>query len=876
MAMKPEVPAAAGIVLAVLSAAGAIARGPDSAPPRVVLDAPGHVVVEGEPAVARGGVPGAVWTLLDWRGRPTGETGTFDGDGTACIPAPPTGFYRLAAPDADGNGAPRRDWTTFAVVPAPVERTAASDASFYAVDSAQTWLAAKGLFECPWNGGDAFRTVSDLLRLAGIPHVRERMSWAAANPQPGVFRYGIPAYNAELLRARGIGVGEIFSDTPRRMTRMRECPFDLAAVYDSCARIAADFGDRMEVWECWNEPDLGIAPAWDDAAALKAAYLGAKAGHPQATVLPGALCMGTATDYIRVLYGNDAAKFGDAFNWHTYAPPSEYPGIFATLRTFLDGHGAARRAIWVTECGTNLEGPAKDDGAMAGMKAHAPAQELVLAEFYPKAQIALQMAGVSRAYHFVFCPFNERDGTKDWGVMRRDGSVKPVYAAMAAMVRELGDARLAGELHVGDDGIRAYLFDLPDGSQTVAFWAVSPVDTAAGSAVVGAEPDFAREMRLALPDGASRSGSGYRVCDLCGAVSTATAWNGVLALRATRFPAYATGLRGLVADVPPVAPGLLGPYVPADDEDLAVVLRVDLDPDDFEIENHRSRARLKGDSGRLRLQVWNLGDESKTGRVDIAGAVLAGVPDVVSLGPRGTPPAEFDCVLHPDGGDAATPTVVLSGVFGGRRTSRLAVPLLLESRLFAGCTAEPLAWSDAANWTRNDSASRYSLSWEKEEKALRFDVSWDDSAVDRWFFPVYALRPGETLDGAVAIEFEVKSAQDKVENDFVASYCMLLRDDGPERWLGCTPPIGSWEKRIAFFGGTESTADVKAFRIGANPKGMRLSWWVRNVRALRHRDVPPPDEPAADAPALGSGVNGEKPTTGLLHDLEIMGSPAER
>ena len=54
--------------------------------------------------------------------------------------------------------------------------------SFYGVDSAQSGISRKGTFYCPWNGGDTFRTVSDLIALAGVPRVRERTRWTDVNP----------------------------------------------------------------------------------------------------------------------------------------------------------------------------------------------------------------------------------------------------------------------------------------------------------------------------------------------------------------------------------------------------------------------------------------------------------------------------------------------------------------------------------------------------------------------------------------------------------------------------------------------------------------------------------------------------------------------
>lgn len=857
----------------------------------VVLDAPGHAAIEGKAVAARGGDPDASWTFLDWRGREMGVSGLFDQRGETAIPPLPTGYYVLwkgrVSPCASvvGSGDPAVRLATLAVVPSPETRPVAPD-SFFGVDTAQSLCAAKGWFTCPWNGGDTFRTVSDLVRLAGFTHVRERMSWGRVNPEPDVFRYGDCLYNADLLRERGIGVSGMFDNTPARMAgRGGAAPSDLAAVHDACARFAADFGDRREDWECWNEPDLGPAPVWDYAAALKAASLGLRSGHPGISVLPGALCTGPKADYMRILYENDAAKFGDVFNYHTYANLVGYPEVFASLRSFLEEHGIGDHAIWMTECGTNLEGPALDEGAKEGLKAHSPAQELVLAEFYPKSQIALMMEGVARSYFFLFCPYNERGGTKDWGAMRRDGTVKPVFAAMSAMTRELSAARLVGEMKVGD-GLRAYLFDQPDGSQTVAFWSESPIDTATGDAVVSPEPDFAHEWRLALPCGefqrkAAKSecsqsftndncsqmanaanvafaaenakvtldfqfvdndeqlsfvNNSYRLSDLCGMVSTVAATNGVLTLPSTRFPSYVSGLRGLVADVPPHPAGRIRRYEPGEDEDLSVVLRVDLDRGDFDIENGRTCARMKGDAGRLRVQVWNLGDTHKTGRVEVSGAALEGLPETIALGPRGTPPAEYDCVLRPEADASATPTLVLAGVFDERRSSRLAVPLLLEKRLFDGCETSPLAWRDRVNWTRNDSADTHSFTWDDAEAAWRWDVAWTNPEENRWFYPVYALAPGERLDGAVAIQFEARSAQDKVENDFRHSYCMMVQKGGDARWISYAPPVGTWERRVVFLREGDVPANVTAFRIGANPKGLKLSFWIRNLEIIRRKD----------------------------------------
>ncbi len=54
--------------------------------------------------------------------------------------------------------------------------------------------------------------------------------------------------------------------------------------------------------------------------------------------------------------------------------------------------------------------------------------------------------------------------------------------------------------------------------------------------------------------------------------------------------------------------------------------------------------------------------------------------------------------------------------------------------------------------------------------------------------------------------------------------------------------------------------------------GRRLQLWV-DGELQGEKTMPPVRVYGNLTPVLGDGVNGEKPTTGLLHDLEIVGSP---
>ena len=811
----------------------------------VIFDVPGHVAVEGVAVSARGGEPGAAWRLLDWRGRETGVDGAFDAVGNAKLPALPMGYYRLVRAANAANGP--LSLATLAVVPDPKTRPKVSG-SFYGADCAASQLANQREIDCPWNGGDRRRTVADLAYLAGFTHVRDRMGWSAVQPSPNAapdFSYYVAT--ARLFKERGMGVSGIFHDTPGWVKRIKKLPSDLNPLYRFCRAAAAGFGDMAEDWEFWNEPDIGFAPepAWDYAATLKAAYLGAKAARPDSPVLCGSLCQWPDSPYQKALFANDAAYYFDVFNYHTYAAPSQYKKMFATIRESLRREGIGNCPVWLTECGTNFEGPATEESVRNGRKAHSYEQEIVVAEFGAKSQVMLQMEGVARSYFFILAAYNERGGAKDWGILRRDGTVKPVYAALSAMTRELGDARLAGAINVGK-GLRAYVFDHPDGLQTVAFWSESPVDTAAsGSLMVKSTPDFARTLRLKM---SSSGGGSFRLVDLCGTVSSITPdADGTLVLAATRFPSYISGLRGLRVDESPRPTGQgttnrrrqgfggQAPVLP--EKDISVVFRVDLKPGDFE--TTKTMAVAKTDSPHLRIQVWNFGEAAKTGRVEVCGARLRGLPaGPIVLGPCGSAPVELDGVLEATKPSSGL-TLELSGLFGGRRTTRLVMPVLLENWFLSECEATPLGWKDPAAWKRNDSGDTYSVKWDEKEQAVRFDVAWSNPGVGRWFYPTLPLvLPRESMKGALRVTFEVKTAQDKIENDFGDRYLMLVRKDGGSRsgnWFPYAAPTGSWEKRFVELPPFEAgdLSDVSAIRLGVNPNGMRLTFWVRDIQVLK-------------------------------------------
>ncbi len=797
----------------------------------VATPAPGWMFTEDEAPRFAAAAPPAAWCLFDWRGNEV-RHGQWPEDGRLELAPLPPGFYRV-----ETDSSLVTSLVTSAAVPpfdfCVVRRDPCRNPdSPFAVDSALSHRAET--FDCPWYGGNTFRVVCELMRKCGIVQTRERMVWKHMNPEPGVYDYGRRLDNAAHLRANGLVTTGIFAGTPDHAggeeIGRRHLPTDLMALYTLMTNAVPTFGDAYNAWGFWNEPDLSMVPepVWEYAAAFKVFALAVRAADPAKPVLPGALADVPDKDFGDCLAANEFQKYADIFNIHTYLEPARLPDWNRRLRAFLAQCGRPDWAVWLTEFGTNLEGDSTEDGVRPGLKAHTPEQEMVWAEWCPKGAILQQMGGVDRSWLFLFGCYNERGGRKDWGTMRRDGHVKPICAALSTLTGELGNARLLGEVKVGE-GIRAFLYDSPGPSQTLVFWSVSEVDTAMQGPI---HPEDTLARPFSLSGGAGGlSPHPLHLTDMMGTPRPAPAiTNNTLALTAERYPQYLTGPLGLAPDIPAPPRGRVIRYEAAKGEDLTVVVRPKLSAD-FEIAGHKSHAELttKG-SGALTVELWNFSGEEKRGRLAASpDGTLPGAPDEivlpawghVSLPVRYAPPADgpLDTMLE------------IRFVSNAGLSTAANIPVFDKTRFLAACEVVPLALENPALWIRNDSAQTFSCIYDEGEEAIRWDVGWSGET-GPWFMPRHELKlPEESFAGAKMLEFEVKSEQDKVENDYNSAVLMPTWADGHSVNLHYAPPGFDWEvRRVAL---PPDAGGVVSIRLGGAPRGRRLTFWLRNVRLLK-------------------------------------------
>lgn len=577
---------------------------------RIVAEAVGAAFDPQSNCVFRLTKPGlaATWRLKDWRGNEL-KRGDWPSSGTLDLGKLPTGYYTLSNDNPPADISPLASRLGFAVGE-PVAKAIRAANRFYSSDSALSWVSSHGRYHSPWNDGNTYLTTVQLMERAGIVHTRERLT-----PPRKTGNYGQYLRNAQLLKDHGIGVGGMFHDKIPDSGENPILPRDLVKCFTFCRDTAKAYGDTVDTWEFWNEPDIHYAPepVWVFAAAAKAAWLGFKTGNPKADAeMGGLLNFARPGKYADVLLENDILEYTDAYVCHIYDPIGRYPEYFGLIRDLLKRHGAEDIAVRITECGTNQIGPSDLSSIKPGMAAQDEGQEMVLAEFYAKSQVVLQMEGIERCDYFVFGPFVRQSGLLDRGVMRRDGTVKPIWAAMRTQIALLADATLEGKVALRE-GLRAYSFRKPDGSRTLVYWKYSDVDTKESPGIYRiATSPVVEDLSFTIRGVRGKR----RVTDIFGGTREVASTGGNLKLTASAYPSYVEGLGPLKIQLAPHPTGQVRVPTPHDGIVRTLIVVAEPTTEDYLVSSESKEkffAEMRGETGRVRVTVWNLSKKPREG-----------------------------------------------------------------------------------------------------------------------------------------------------------------------------------------------------------------------------------------------------------------------
>lgn len=229
-------------------------------------------------------------------------------------------------------------------------------------------------------------------------------------------------------------------------------------VYEAVRR----YGDVVDAWESWNEPDLnGHAFFKGDGAAFmpyqRTFYLAAKQADPKCTTLFAGLCFMSFEGYLAangltpptpyppkssffeeylgaVKQDPDAAGHGyyfDIMNQHTYSRATDLYDYAAVVRKLMQDHLGAVKPLWITEMGST------DKGGVFGMSADEYC-DYMLQSFAWGA-----LGGVEKFFHF------QLDNSNDHGLYSGMlGNPKPVLTTYRdVLAAELGKVRFVKQLH---------------------------------------------------------------------------------------------------------------------------------------------------------------------------------------------------------------------------------------------------------------------------------------------------------------------------------------------------------------------------------------------------------------------------------------------
>jgi len=757
----------------------------------------------------------AAYEIFDWHGHSMAK-GILKVDATGVNLEPmPCGYYTLKSNAFE---------SAFAVIEKP-ERINPDGA--YAILTAQTplgnWRPERILMP-----KDSFKIISELVRLGGFPIVRDHPSWDSHQPRKDLLQWGDFDINANLLHERGIQTLYMFESAPPwTKNKDKSLPDDLFALYEFARRCAADHKDTVTALEFWNEPDLrgrkSDINAWDFAAAQKVTYCGLKKGNPNIKVLMGGLSIHPLLRFDDILFDNGCGDYMDVFNFHIYTPLIKYPTMIADFRKFLNRYGIENMPIWITENGTNAEGNSQIDSYLKDKKEHSPGQDMIQAEFMPKAQILLQSLGIQRVFSFMLIPYNERNGSKTWGMIRWNWTIKPAYVALANLNQRLAWAEYLGTYDLGK-GSRGFLYRNTDGTQTLVFWAESQLDTSDSKSISDANNTYEKVISLKT----TATNDQLQLYDIFGGKTNIHPQNGVIKVKATRYPSYLTGLK----DLSPLLPFQSAKFNKTESIEREIVLRIRLG-NGFSSDD-KDCASLNETEGALILDVFNFCDTAKLISLQNRGnTLLEGLPATISVAPG-------MCTSVPLKLRPAVPSLnfqlIIAGSTNGMRISPVSIPVrsikFLDSLKFK--TIDEI--TNPGRWRKNTSGVTEIT---RDGNALKVTTSFKGIS-NKWTYPEFVLKSAdESFEGAIAISFEIKADQNDKKNRFEENLLMLCfeksKEKGESVWLPYPAPSSEWKRVVVPLETKDlngkTLKEVKMLRIGVNPdKGDNVNFWLRNFK----------------------------------------------
>lgn len=673
-----------------------------------------------------------------------------------------------------------------------------------AVDAAAAWLV----------GPDQWRLLARMVRLAGIPWVRERFSWGEVSRTPESLDWGKYQTVAEAFHAEGVRVYQIFHDSPWwAREKGRETPnvADLRDFYRVTKAAAEHFAETIQAWEVWNEPDIGFFPDLADrfAGIQKACYLGLKAGNPNAPVLQGSFCRGLCR-FDEALFEQGIAPYFDVFNWHIYNTPESYARVLDGYRGLLRQYEAESRPIWLTEAGIRLEGTEGD------RKQHLnDADERRQCQFVTPSVVSSLAAGTDRHFFFVL-PHYLENGVQ-FGLLRPDLTPLPGFVALSACANLLGNGDYLGELKRLPEGVKGRVFRTPRGN-TAVLWAEQPTEVTLpchSGAPMARFDVFGRETPLPVVGGRVSLSVGPEACYVTG---------------------FGTALPGPVRG-PVRARGVLPHNRPSP---VFIVGHADL-PVDKNRNTYRVSAR---EFITYQVDVYNF-DESATHsgvlRLKLpSGWTAPGNEAEVTVGPMGRETRRFRFIAR--GTDLGLETVRVEADFPGLEAGAAVADFTLDAASLIPTEERGLSLA-VGGWRPGISGNGVAEHSQGPDGEYVLTARYHQPG-DRWCYSTLAFDPPSSFAGYDGVSFEVKASA----NDESTRIRFMVGEPNGARYYtpDGAPARADWQRVVFLFRdlqwGSFSSPDdngrldlnrVSRIELGSNTARDEMTLEFRHLRLVK-------------------------------------------
>lgn len=304
--------------------------------------------------------------------------------------------------------------------------------------------------------------------LAGIRQIRERMRWNdACNPSDGAYSFDghDKFYNA--FAEYGIKILNMYHSAPaytKQNTKL--LPDDLTAAYNFAKESAVHYDGIVNMWEIWNEPDIGFTDSSESADKYASLLKAMSIGYRDSGADAGVSLAGIAYEpgaYVENLMKNDVKNYFDIYNYHVHRTVNtgtninEYPKNSTSHNNFMQEYGISDKPVWVSEAGMFI--PFEGESADLTVQ-----QQKASARYLATSAIEGLSQGEDKHFWFILPYYTENN--RSLGSFSSKQTPYASYNAAAAVTDALGNGVYEGKIKGLPDTVSGYTF--VDGDESVA------------------------------------------------------------------------------------------------------------------------------------------------------------------------------------------------------------------------------------------------------------------------------------------------------------------------------------------------------------------------------------------------------------------------